>query len=114
MHAVHRERRHRQPVVARPALGPRPEHAHAVDGAQALVQAAAHSAASWAAMVSQPMRSSSSMAVPEGDRADHVGRAGLLALGRIRPDHLVEVDQVDRAAARQERVAVLEHLRAGR
>ena len=45
---------------------------------------------------------------PEGHRADDVGRAGLLALGRIGPDHLVEVDQVDGAAAGQEGIAVLE------
>ena len=39
------------------------------------------------------------------DRADDVGRAGLLALGRVGPHHLVEVDEVDRAAAGEERVA---------
>ena len=71
------------------------------------------SARSWAAMVSQPMRSSSSMAVPKATAADHVGRAGLLALGRIGPDHLVEVDQVDRAAAGEERVAVSRTSRRG-
>ena len=42
----------------------------------------------------------------EGDRAEHVGRAGLLALGRVGPHDLVEVDEVDGAAAGEERVAV--------
>ena len=40
------------------------------------------------------------------DRAEHVGRAGLLPFGRIAPHDLVEIDEVDRAAAREERVAV--------
>ena len=51
---------------------------------------------------------------PEGHRADHVRRTGLLALGRIGPDDLVQVDQVDRAAAGEERIALLEDLAAGR
>ena len=42
----------------------------------------------------------------ERDGADDVRRAGLLALGRVGPHDLVEVDQVDGAAAGQERVAV--------
>ncbi len=42
----------------------------------------------------------------ERDGADHVRRAGLLPLGRLGPDHLVEVDEVDRPAAGEERVAV--------
>jgi hypothetical protein len=40
--------------------------------------------------------------------ADHVGRAGLLAVGRVGPGHLVEVDQVDGAATGEEGVAVRE------
>ena len=66
----------------------------------------ARPAASWAAMAVQPMRPNSSMAASQGDGADDVGRAGLLPLGRIGPDHLVQIDQVDRAAAGQERVAL--------
>ena len=38
--------------------------------------------------------------------ADHVRRARLLPVGRVGPHHLVEVDQVDGAAAGEERVAV--------
>ncbi len=48
--------------------------------------------------------------LPEGHGTDHIGRAGLLALGRIRPDDLVQVDEVDRPAAGEERIAALEHL----
>ncbi len=40
------------------------------------------------------------------DRADHIGRASFLPLGRVRPHDLVQVDQVHRTAAGQERVAV--------
>ena len=46
----------------------------------------------------------------EGDGADDVGGAGLLPIGRVGPDHLVEVDQVDGAAAGQERVALGERV----
>src|SRR6185437_6181872 len=42
----------------------------------------------------------------ESDGADHVGGTGLLALWGLGPDDLVDVDQVDGAAAGQERVAV--------
>jgi hypothetical protein len=43
----------------------------------------------------------------EGDGADHVRRASLLAVGEsLRPDDLVEVHEVDRAATGEERVAV--------
>ena len=38
----------------------------------------------------------------EGDGADHVGRAGLLALGWFGPDHLVQIDQVHGAATGEE------------
>ena len=62
--------------------------------------------ASWAAMASQPMRLELVDGGVQGDGADHVGRSGLLPLGRVGPGHLVQVDQVDRAAAGQERVAV--------
>ena len=67
-------------------------------------------AASWAAMVvpADPLQLVHGRA--EGDGADDVGRAGLLALGRVGPDHLVQVDQVDGAAAGEEGVAVLEDL----
>ena len=47
-----------------------------------------------------PMTSSSSIAACRRDRAEHVGGAGLLPLGRIRPDHFVEVDEIDGTAAR--------------
>ena len=50
----------------------------------------------------------------EGDGADDVGGAGLLAFGWLGPDHLVQVDQVDRAAAGEERVAGLEGVAAAR
>ena len=53
------------------------------------------------------------MAACEGDGADDVGRAGLLALGRVGPHDLVEVDEVDGAAAGEERVAVGERVAAG-
>ena len=42
----------------------------------------------------------------ERDRADHVRRARLEAVGRVGPDHVVERDELDRAAAVQQRVAV--------
>ena len=45
---------------------------------------------------------------PEGDGADDVGGTGLLTLGRIGPDDLVEVDQVDGATTGEEGVTVLE------
>ena len=41
----------------------------------------------------------------EGDGADHVRRAGLEALGRVGPDHVVDGDELDRAAALQQRAA---------
>ena len=49
----------------------------------------------------------------EGNGADDVGGAGLLPLGRLGPDDLVEVDQVDGAAAGQEGVAGLERTPRG-
>ena len=64
--------------------------------------------ASCAAIAGQPRRWSSRAAAARATRADHVGRSGFLAVGRGGPDDLVEVDQVDGAAADQERVAVLE------
>ncbi len=42
----------------------------------------------------------------QGDGADDVRGAGLLAFGRLGPDHLVEVDEVDGPAAGQEGVAL--------
>ena len=42
----------------------------------------------------------------QSDGAEHVGGAGLLPLGRIRPDHFVEVDEIDGTTAGQERVTV--------
>ena len=42
----------------------------------------------------------------QSDGAEHVRGAGLLPLGRIRPDHFVEVDEIDCTTARQERVTV--------
>ena len=45
---------------------------------------------------------------PEGHCAHDVGRAGLLALGWIGPDHLVQVDQVDGATAGEEGIALFE------
>ena len=42
----------------------------------------------------------------ERDDADHVRRAGLVALGRAGPDDVVERDELDRAAAVQQRRAV--------
>src|SRR5712691_2851382 len=42
----------------------------------------------------------------ERDRAEHVRRAGFLAFGWVGPDNLVEVDQVDRPASRQEGISV--------
>ena len=44
----------------------------------------------------------------ERHRPDDVGRAGLLPVGRRGPDHLVQVDQVHRPAAGEERVTRLE------
>ena len=66
------------------------------------------SSSSWARTASQPMPRSVSTAACEGDGPDDVGRPGLLAVGWRRPDHLVQVDEVDGAAAGQERVAGLE------
>ena len=42
----------------------------------------------------------------QGDGTDDVGGAGLLPLGRIGPHDLVEIDEIDGAAASQERIAV--------
>jgi len=47
-----------------------------------------------------------------GECADHVRGAGLLPVRRLGPDHLVEVDEVDRATTGEERLARLER-RAG-
>ena len=41
----------------------------------------------------------------ERDGADHVRRAGLEALGRVGPDHVVDGDELDRAAALDQRLA---------
>ena len=63
--------------------------------------------------VGQPMRVQLVDGGVEGDGADHVGRAGLLPFGRVGPHHLVEVDEVDGAAAGEERVAARRRRRAG-
>ena len=42
----------------------------------------------------------------QGHGADDVGGAGLFPIGRVGPDHLVEVDEVHGAAAGQEWVAL--------
>ena len=44
----------------------------------------------------------------EGDGPEHVGRAGLLAVGRRRPDDLVQADQVDGTSPGQEGIAGFE------
>ena len=62
------------------------------------------SAASWPAMASQPRRPHLVHGRTEGHGTHHVGGSGLLALGRLGPDDLVQVDQVDGAAAGEERV----------
>ena len=74
----------------------------------------AESAASWAriGVPADPLQLVHGGA--EGHRPDHVGRPRLLSFGGLGPDHLVEVDQVDRAAAGQERVAGLECASAAR
>ena len=74
----------------------------------------AASSRSWATIASQPIAVELVDGGVERDGADDVGRAGLLALGRVGPDHLVEVDEVDGAAAGEERVALGEAPTAGR
>ena len=107
VHPVQSERRHGEPVA--PGPGPWAEHAHAVDGPQALVQPGREHV-----LVRRDRPPADALKVvhglPEGDRTDDIGRAGLLPLGRIRPDDLVEVDQVHRPAAGEKRIAVLEDL----
>ena len=65
-------------------------------------------AASCAWTTSQPMRSSSTMAVPKATAPITLGDPASFAVGRLRPDHLVQVDQVDGAATGQEGVTILE------
>ena len=113
VHALHGERRHGEPVVARPTR---------TDGPSTRTPSMARSpsynrrrqAPSWAGMVvpADPLQLVHGRA--EGDRADDVGRAGLLALGGIRPDDLVEVDQVDGATAGEEGVPVARRPAAAR
>ena len=64
----------------------------------------AQSARSRSAIASMPMLERVA-GRGEGDGADHVRRAGLEALGRVGPDDVVERDELDRAAAVQQRVA---------
>ena len=50
---------------------------------------------------------------PQRDRAHHVGRPRLVALGRVGPHDVVERDELDRPAAAQQRLAALEGAAAG-
>ncbi len=84
------------------------EQPDAVDRRAARRGARPAMASSWARMAAQPIARQLVDGGVEGDRAEHVGRARLLALGRVGPHHLVEVDEVDGAAAGQERVAARE------
>ena len=102
-HVVHDERRDRQRV----GLRGRAEQADARDGGDAVAQLVRE-----ARVVRGDRRPADALELArgggEGERAEHVGRSGFLSIGRGVPDDLVEVDQVDGAAADQERVAVLE------
>ena len=106
VHPVHGERGHGEAVV-RAGRGPRPSTRTPSMAAQPLVQPARQRA-----LVGRDGVPADPLELvhggPEGDRADDVGRAGLLPLGRIGPDDLVEVDQIDRATAGQEGIAVRE------
>ena len=109
-HAVDDERRHRQ----RRRRGRRPEQAHASGSRRARVAARRASCV----VVRGDRRPADALELVDGgvqgDRADHVGRAGLLALGRLGPHDLVEIDEVDGAAAGQERIAVGERVAGDR
>ena len=88
-------------------LGPRSQHAHAVDGPQPFVEPRRQSGfVRRNGVPPDPLELVHGR--PEGHRAHDVGRAGLLALGWIGPDHLVEVDEVDGTAAGQEGIALFE------
>ena len=81
---------------------PQGEPCEAVDGVQAGVQAGGERALA----VGDRVHADASERLAgggEGDGADHVRRAGLEALGRLGPDDVVERDELDRAAAVQQR-----------
>ena len=101
VHPGHDEGGHGEGVGARR----RAEHGDAVDGAQPVMELAGQ----------RPLVRLDGVPADalelvhrraEGHRTDHVGRTRLLALGRFGPDHLVEVDQVHRPAAGQERITL--------
>ncbi len=81
--------------------GDRSQDMHAVDGSQPLVQLGRQRR-----LVPRDRVPADAVELihggAEGDGADHVGRAGLLALGRFGPDDLVQVDQVHGAATGEE------------
>ena len=111
VHALDGEGRHRQRVGSRSGVGPstrtpsmarRPSWSRvesaascSVDGVPADARQLVHGGA-------------------EGDGSDHVGRSGLFPIGRVGPDDLVEIDQVDGAAPGQEGVAGGEDAAAAR
>ena len=101
-----------EPVVPQPVSDHGPEHADAVDGPQPLVQPGRQRG-----LVGRDGLPADALQLvhgrAEGDRADDVGRAGLLPLGRLGPDDLVEVDQVDGATAGEEGVAASRTSRRG-
>ena len=90
----------------RQRVGPRAgaEHPHAVNGAQALMEPGRERRL----VVHHGIPTESRQLVhggAEGHRPDHVGGSGLLPIGRVGPDDLVQIDQIDRAAPGQEGVA---------
>ena len=88
-------------TASRPPLArrTRPEDVDAVDGPEPLVEASRQRVlVGLDAVPAEALELVQRGAERHG--ADHVGRPRLLALGRFGPDHFVEVDEVDRPAAR--------------
>ena len=88
--------------VCRPRISRSPSHRRSA------------SARSCSATASMPSSRSRRQAAAERDDADDVRRPGLVALGRVRPDHVVERDELDRAAAGEQRRARVQPPPGGR
>ena len=108
VHAIDRERCDGEPVAGlRSDVTARSEHMDAADGTESVVQPCGERRLVGPDGVpADPLQLVHGR--PEGDGADDVGGPGLLPLRWLGPDDLVEVDQVDGAAAGEEGVARLE------